>query len=75
MQARILTTLEALENLRASGEYELYQLSRERPDFLETLADQQAQDLTTEITGLEDEAAQLAAEIESLTGGDSFGGE
>ena len=75
LQARILTTLEALENLRASGEYELYQLSRERPDFLETLAEQQAQDLTTEIGGLEEEATQLAAEIESLTGVDPFGRE
>ncbi|MBK8638711.1 MAG: hypothetical protein IPN92_10660 [Chromatiaceae bacterium] len=49
MQARILATLAELANLRVSGGYELYQLSRERPDFLATLADQQTQPLTAEI--------------------------
>lgn len=72
LQARILTTLEELDRLRASSDYELYQLSRERPDVLDTLADQQAGELSAEIAGLEAEAAQLVAEIESLTGVDPF---
>ncbi len=72
LQARILTTLEELDRLRASADYELYQLSQERPDVLATLADQQAEELAAEITGLEAEAAQLALEIESLTGADPF---
>ncbi len=68
LQARILATLEELDRLRASGDYELYQLNREHPDFLQTLADQQAVELTAEIAGLEAEAIQLAQEIEGLTG-------
>jgi DNA polymerase-3 subunit epsilon len=68
LQARILATLEELDRLRASGDYELYQLNREHPDFLQTLADQQAAELTAEIAGLEAEAIQLAQEIEGLTG-------
>jgi hypothetical protein len=67
-QARILTTLEELNQLRASGDYELYLLSRERPDFLQTLADQPAAKLTAEIAGLEAETILLAQEIEGLTG-------
>ncbi len=72
LQAHILTTLEDLDRLCASGDYELYQLSQERPDVLATLADQQAEELAAEITGLEAGAAQLAVEIESLTGADPF---
>lgn len=68
LQARILTTLEELDRLRASSDYEFYQLSRERPDFLQKFADQQAAELTAEIAGLEAEAIQLAQEIEGLTG-------
>ncbi|NCA89996.1 MAG: exonuclease [Gammaproteobacteria bacterium] len=72
LQARILSTLEELDRLRASGDYELYQLSQESPVVLATLADQQAAELTPEITVLEAEAARLKAEIESLTGADPF---
>jgi len=68
LQARILTTLEELARLRESGDYELYRLSRERPEFLQTIADQQAQEIAAEIADLEIEARQLAEEIESLTG-------
>ena len=38
------------------------------PDFLQSVADQQAEELAAEIAALETEAAQLAEEIESLTG-------
>ena len=74
LQARILTTMEELARLRESGDYELYQLSRERPDFLQVIADQQAGEIAAEIADLEVEARQLAEEIESLTGSrDPFG--
>ena len=73
LQERILGTLEELERLRESSDYELYQLSRKRPEFLQEIADQQAQEITAEIVELETEADQLAQEIESLTGsGDPF---
>ena len=74
LQAHILSTLAELERLRESGDYELFQLSRGRPDFLQSVADQQAEKLAAEIAALETEASQLAGEIESLTGTvDPFG--
>jgi DNA polymerase III epsilon subunit-like protein len=74
LQARILDVLEALERLRESSEYELYRLSRERPDVVQEVADRLAEEIGAEIAALEAEAAQLAAEIEGLTGvADPFG--
>ena len=68
LQARILQALEQLDGLRESAEYELYRLSKDRPEFLEDVADQQAKAITAEIAELEEEAARLAEEIEGLTG-------
>ena len=74
LQARILDVLEALERLRESSEYELYRLSRERPDVVQEVADRLAEEISAEISALGAEAAQLAAEIEGLTGvADPFG--
>jgi DNA polymerase-3 subunit epsilon len=74
LQERILNLLDELEQLRASGDYELFTLSRERPEFLQEIADQQAGQIAAEIAELEVEAAQLAEEIASLTGTeDPFG--
>ena len=70
LQERILTLLDELQRLRESGDYELYKLSRERPDFVQEVADQQAEAIATEIAELEAEAEQLAEEIEGLTGAD-----
>jgi DNA polymerase-3 subunit epsilon len=68
LQGRILSLLDELERLRASGDYELYKLSRERPEFVQEVADWQAEAIATEIAELEAEAEQLAEEIEGLTG-------
>ncbi|SDX45363.1 3'-5' exonuclease [Thiocapsa roseopersicina] len=74
LQERILNLLDELERLRVSGDYELFTLSGERPDFLLEIAGQQAGQIATEITELEVEAAQLAEEIAGLTGAeDPFG--
>jgi DNA polymerase-3 subunit epsilon len=62
--------LDELERLRESGDYELYLLSRKRPAFVQEIADQQAEMIAAEIAELEVEAAQLAEEIEVLTGAD-----
>lgn len=51
-----------------SGDYDLYLPSKERPVSLQEVADKLAEEISTEITVLTAEAAQLAAEIESLTG-------
>jgi DNA polymerase-3 subunit epsilon len=68
LQERILTLLDELERLRESGDSELYKLSRERPDFVQEVADQQAEAIAAEIAELEVEAEQLAEEIKWLTG-------
>ncbi|NCA90161.1 MAG: exonuclease [Gammaproteobacteria bacterium] len=70
LQERILGLLDELERLRESGDYELYLLSRKRPAFVQEIADQQAEMIAAEIAELEVEAAQLAEEIEVLTGAD-----
>ncbi|MCF8005260.1 MAG: J domain-containing protein [Chromatiaceae bacterium] len=68
LQVRILSTLEELDSLRESHDYELYCLSQQRPSFIEDVAEQQARAIATEIAELEAEAEQLAKEIETLTG-------
>lgn len=68
LQERILSLLDELGRLRESGEYELYKLSRERPDSLKEVAHQQAEEIAAEIAELETDAQQLAEEIENLTG-------
>ncbi|MCF8003031.1 MAG: exonuclease [Chromatiaceae bacterium] len=75
LQTRILGLLDELEQLRDSGAYELYRLSRERPEFVQQVADQQAEEIARESAELEAEAEQLAEEIAGLTGADDpFGG-
>jgi hypothetical protein len=54
--------------MRKSSDYDLYLLSKERPIILQEVADKLAEEISTEIATLTAEAAQLAAEIESLTG-------
>lgn len=68
LQVRLLVTLEALMQLRESSDYELHRLSHERPELLETIAEQQAEALRAEIVALEEEARRLTEEIEGLTG-------
>jgi len=76
LQGRILSLLDALEQLRESGDYELYRLSRKRPEFIQEVAEQQAEAIASEIAELKAEAEQLTQEIEGLTGAtDPLGGE
>ncbi|WP_407702918.1 exonuclease domain-containing protein [Thiorhodovibrio frisius] len=65
LQARIL---DALQNLRESSGYELYQLSQRQPGLIEQVARQQADELDAEIAELDSQAIQLGEEIEGLTG-------
>lgn len=68
LQQRIISTLEELQQLRESSDYELYKLSRDNPDFMQKVADEQIKALDHEIAELEAEAALLRQEIENLTG-------
>ena len=53
--------------LHESPDYELAVLSKDNPSLLEEVAEEQKAALTAEIEGLEKEAAELQAEIDSLT--------
>lgn len=68
LQVRLLATLEELDRLRESYDYELHRLSQQRPELLDQVADAQAELLRAEIATLETEADQLAEEIAALTG-------
>lgn len=68
LQARILDMLDAMQTLRESPGYELYQLSRQRPELVQEVAAQQAGEIDAEIAELEVQANALAEEIEGLTG-------
>lgn len=68
LQAKILETIANLEALRASADYELYLLSTRDPNWLQQVSAIHAEVLQNEIAQLEQEAAQLADEIEALTG-------
>ena len=68
LQVRLLATLEELDRLRESHDYELHRLSQQRPELLDQVADAQAETLRAEIATLETEADRLAEEITALTG-------
>ena len=58
----------ALDQLRKSSGYEIWQLSLKDTSFIEKVAADQINDLNNEIAKLEAEADSLATEIEMLTG-------
>jgi len=67
LQIRIIELLEMIAFLHESPDYELAVLSKDNPSLLEEVAEEQKAALTAEIEGLEKEAAELQAEIDSLT--------
>lgn len=68
LQQRILETLEALNALRETPGYELHQRMQQDSEFFATTVAHHQAALEEEIASLETEAAQLAEEIEGLTG-------
>jgi DNA polymerase III epsilon subunit-like protein len=68
LQAQIMEAIENLYALRASADYDLYLSSTRNPDWLQSTAQAHAEALQVEIVRLEEEAAELANEIEGLTG-------
>ena len=70
LQEKIQQSLRLLDELRASGDYELWTLCNKDPGFLDTVAKDQVQDLEKEILELEGESEALADEIRKLTGPD-----
>ena len=68
LQERILAVLEALNDLREDPRYELHALVTQQPDLLDDVAAKHAIAIEREISALSEEAAQLAQDIETLTG-------
>ena len=68
LQQRILETLEALNTLRETPGYELHQRIQQNSDFFNNTVAEHIYALEAEIAALDAEAAQLAEEIEGLTG-------
>jgi DNA polymerase-3 subunit epsilon len=68
IQSQILEMLEAIDELRSDPKYELSQLSARRPDYLNEVAVEYRADIERECEKLELEAAELADQIEELTG-------
>ena len=68
LQLEIITVLESLNRLRESPEYELSQLSEQKPGVLDELAAERAKLLEKESAELEKRASELADEIQELSG-------
>lgn len=70
LQVEIVATLEMLNALHASPEYELHALSAKEPNFLDEVAAKQRVNMDLEIADLESRAESLQSEISELTGSD-----
>lgn len=68
LQARILDLIETLDEVRASPDYEIFQVAEQDATVIERIAAAQREELEEEIAGLKREAERLAAEAEELSG-------
>ncbi len=68
LQLEIIAVLESLNQLRESPDYELCQLSEQKPGMLDELAAERARLLEKESAELEKQAERLAEEISELAG-------
>jgi DNA polymerase-3 subunit epsilon len=71
LQLEIIAVLESLNQLRESPDYELCQISEQKPGVLEELAADRRMLLEKESAELEAQAGRLAQEITELSGEDS----
>jgi len=68
LQLEIITVIESLGQLRESPDYELCQISEQKPGVLDELAAERAKLLETESAELEKQANRLAEEIRERSG-------
>jgi DNA polymerase-3 subunit epsilon len=68
LEAEIVGVIEATNRLRESAEFELHSLVERRPEMFESVVAKQIAQLEAETADLKAEAAELAKEIETLTG-------
>ena len=70
LQLEIVNILDEINQLRESGDFELYSLSQKQAGLLRDVANDQIEAITAEIAHLNSEAEQLKREIAELTGTD-----
>ena len=68
LQLEIVSTMDILNDLRDSPEFELYTLSTQNSTLLDEVAAEQGRAIAAEIVELEATAEKLMAEITELTG-------
>jgi DNA polymerase-3 subunit epsilon len=68
LQLKVVATLESLNELHESPDFELQRLTALQPELLSEIADAQAVAIKAEAEKLESEAEQLEAEIDELVG-------
>ncbi len=68
LEVEIISVLEATNELKESSDYELYQITQKSPDMLDTVVLKQKELVEVETVDLQNQAEQLAKEIEELTG-------
>ena len=68
LQLEIVVVIESLNRLRENPDYELCQISEQKPGVLEELAAERAALLEKESAELEGQADKLAEEIKELGG-------
>jgi hypothetical protein len=71
LQAEIVSSIELLNTLHASPDFELLNMSQTQPGMLKKVADDQIAALASEIAELEAEALRLKLEITELAGADA----
>ena len=67
LEREILSVIEATHGLRESPDFELYELTAQRPELLDGVVTKQIAGLEAEIGKLKDEAERLARETAELT--------
>jgi hypothetical protein len=72
LQARILELIETLDEVRASPDYEIFQVAEQDAAVIERIAAAQRAELEEEIGELGAEAERLAGEVGELVGEVAF---
>jgi phage-related minor tail protein len=68
LQARILEMIETLDDLRASGDYQVFQAAEKDETVIGQIVSAQREELEKEIGELETEAERVAEEAREMTG-------
>ncbi len=73
LEAEIIMVIEATDALKESPDYELYQITEQKPEVFERVVEQQIAGINVEVTELKSQAEKLEKEIRELTGADAVG--